>query len=195
MARICPTARKEAPGGAGSASPQGWAGRGMAPWSGRGAIPRPPPLPRGRPMGVDLPPVVVEPLPAPPPLPLSEEPAGAAPGDEVDTGWDLGAEDPTAGAEAQEIANVEGTRHAVELAGAIEAGFCVRTLETGQIPPTANLDKQDPEIDIDVAGDTRAPDLTGWIRRSTGRWQLSATGLRYRFLSFAPPVEDDGRRR
>jgi dihydrofolate reductase len=51
------------------------------------------------------------------------------------------------------------------------------------------------EIDIDVAGDTRAPDLTGWIRRSTGRWQLSATGLRYRFLSFAPPVEDGGRRR
>ena len=30
--------------------------------------------------------------------------------------------DITAGAEAQEIANVEGTRHAVELAGAIEAG-------------------------------------------------------------------------
>ena len=30
--------------------------------------------------------------------------------------------DMTAGAEAQEIANVEGTRHAVELAGAIEAG-------------------------------------------------------------------------
>jgi dihydrofolate reductase len=51
------------------------------------------------------------------------------------------------------------------------------------------------EIDIDVAGDTRAPDLTGWRRRSTGRWQLSATGLRYRFLSFAPPAEDGGRRR
>ena len=30
--------------------------------------------------------------------------------------------DITAGAEAQEVANVEGTRHAVELAGAIEAG-------------------------------------------------------------------------
>src|SRR6478609_9193494 len=30
--------------------------------------------------------------------------------------------DMTAGAEAQEVANVEGTRHAVELAGAIEAG-------------------------------------------------------------------------
>jgi thioester reductase-like protein len=30
--------------------------------------------------------------------------------------------DMTAGAEAQEIANVEGTRHAVELAGAIDAG-------------------------------------------------------------------------
>ena len=37
------------------------------------------------------------------------------------------------------------------------------------------------EIDIDVAdGTTRAPDLTGWTRRSAGPWQLSATGLRFR---------------
>jgi dihydrofolate reductase len=47
------------------------------------------------------------------------------------------------------------------------------------------------EIDIDLAGDTRAPDLTGWTRRSIGRWQLSATGLRYRFLTYAPPAVGD----
>ena len=47
------------------------------------------------------------------------------------------------------------------------------------------------EIDIDVSGDTSAPDLTGWTRRSTGTWQLSATGLRYRFLSYTSPVVAD----
>jgi NAD(P)-dependent dehydrogenase (short-subunit alcohol dehydrogenase family) len=43
--------------------------------------------------------------------------------DEIDHFFHLAAiYDMTAGSEAQEIANVEGTRHAVELAGAIEAG-------------------------------------------------------------------------
>lgn len=52
------------------------------------------------------------------------------------------------------------------------------------------------EIDIDVpGGTTRAPDLTGWTRRSAGPWQLSATGLRFRFLVFAAPAaHGDGRR-
>lgn len=47
------------------------------------------------------------------------------------------------------------------------------------------------EIDIDVSGDTGAPDLAGWTCRSTGKWQLSATGLRYRFLSYTSPVVAD----
>lgn len=42
------------------------------------------------------------------------------------------------------------TGHSLGAAGAIEAAFSVLTLQTGQIPPTANLDKQDPEIDLDV---------------------------------------------
>ncbi len=55
------------------------------------------------------------------------------------------------GDDAPPVTSTKGvTGHTLGAAGAIEAGFCVRTLETGQIPPTANLDKQDPEIDIDV---------------------------------------------
>src|SRR3954466_7858348 len=55
-------------------------------------------------------------------LGVSEEDLVAMRG-EVDHFFHLAAiYDITAGAEAQEIANVEGTRHAVELAGAIEAG-------------------------------------------------------------------------
>jgi NAD(P)-dependent dehydrogenase (short-subunit alcohol dehydrogenase family) len=57
-----------------------------------------------------------------PSLGVSEEDMVAMRG-EVDHFFHLAAiYDITAGAEAQEIANVEGTRHAVELAGAIEAG-------------------------------------------------------------------------
>ena len=52
------------------------------------------------------------------------------------------------------------------------------------------------EIDIDVAdGTTRAPDLTGWTRRSAGPWIVSATGLRFRFLVFTAPVADGAGRR
>ncbi|HEX6232666.1 MAG TPA: dihydrofolate reductase [Jiangellaceae bacterium] len=40
------------------------------------------------------------------------------------------------------------------------------------------------EIDIDVAGDTHAPDLTGWMLESAGAWSTSATGPRYRFLTY-----------
>lgn len=42
------------------------------------------------------------------------------------------------------------TGHALGAAGAIEAAFSVLAVENGRIPPTANLDSQDPEIDIDV---------------------------------------------
>jgi dihydrofolate reductase len=40
------------------------------------------------------------------------------------------------------------------------------------------------EIDVDVAGDTFAPGLTGWTLTASGDWQRSSTGLRYRFLQY-----------
>jgi 3-oxoacyl-[acyl-carrier-protein] synthase II len=41
--------------------------------------------------------------------------------------------------------------HAVGGAGGIEAACTVLTLEHQTVPPTANLDHQDPEIDLDIA--------------------------------------------
>jgi 3-oxoacyl-[acyl-carrier-protein] synthase II len=42
------------------------------------------------------------------------------------------------------------TGHSLGAAGAIEAAFSVLTIEHNLVPPTANLDSQDPEIDVDV---------------------------------------------
>jgi 3-oxoacyl-[acyl-carrier-protein] synthase II len=41
------------------------------------------------------------------------------------------------------------TGHMLGAAGAVEAIFCVRALETGLLPPTINLDKPDPACSLD----------------------------------------------
>jgi len=49
------------------------------------------------------------------------------------------------------------TGHLLGAAGAVEALFCVRALETGMLPPTINLEQPDPECELDhVAGKARA---------------------------------------
>jgi 3-oxoacyl-[acyl-carrier-protein] synthase II len=40
--------------------------------------------------------------------------------------------------------------HSLGAAGAIEAVCAVLTIEQGRIPPTANMQRQDPAIDLDV---------------------------------------------
>ncbi|RME93078.1 MAG: beta-ketoacyl-[acyl-carrier-protein] synthase II [Verrucomicrobia bacterium] len=42
------------------------------------------------------------------------------------------------------------TGHMLGAAGAVEAAICVKTIETGVIPPTINHEKPDPECDLDV---------------------------------------------
>ena len=41
------------------------------------------------------------------------------------------------------------------------------------------------ELDLDVAGDTRAPDRSGWMPAAGGQgeWATSSSGIPYRFLS------------
>jgi 3-oxoacyl-[acyl-carrier-protein] synthase II len=39
--------------------------------------------------------------------------------------------------------------HLLGAAGAVEAAICVKAMETGVIPPTINLEDQDPECPLD----------------------------------------------
>jgi len=61
------------------------------------------------------------------------------------------------------------TGHLLGAAGAVEAVLCVRTLETGQIPPTINLDTPDPECELDhVANKARRQDVRIALSNSFG---------------------------
>jgi 3-oxoacyl-[acyl-carrier-protein] synthase II len=59
--------------------------------------------------------------------------------------------------------------HTLGAAGALEALACVRTLETGLVPPTAGLDELDPEIALDVVrGTPRAVAAGAALSSSSG---------------------------
>ena len=65
------------------------------------------------------------------------------------------------------------TGHLLGAAGAIEALFCVRVLETGWIPPTLNLDAPDADCELDhVAHKARQQDVRTLPFEST-RWTLA----------------------
>ena len=61
------------------------------------------------------------------------------------------------------------TGHLLGAAGALEALFCVRALESGLLPPTINLDKPDPECDLDhVANKARSAKIRAALSNSFG---------------------------
>jgi beta-ketoacyl-acyl-carrier-protein synthase II len=61
------------------------------------------------------------------------------------------------------------TGHAMGAAGAIEAFVCVKTIETGCIPPTINYRHPDPECDLDyVPNEARAADVRVALSNSMG---------------------------
>ncbi|HEV2785359.1 MAG TPA: 3-oxoacyl-ACP synthase, partial [Solirubrobacteraceae bacterium] len=61
------------------------------------------------------------------------------------------------------------TGHMLGAAGAAEAAFSVLALRDGVVPPTANLEVQDPDIDLDVvAGEARRVPLRCVLSDSFG---------------------------
>jgi 3-oxoacyl-[acyl-carrier-protein] synthase II len=76
------------------------------------------------------------------------------------------------GSHAQQLA-VSATKsmtgHLLGAAGAVEAMFCVRALETGILPPTINLDQIDPECELDhVDGKARKTRIRVALSNSFG---------------------------
>ena len=61
------------------------------------------------------------------------------------------------------------TGHLLGAAGAVEAAFAIQALREGRVPPTANLERQDPAIALDVvAGEPREVELGAVLSTSMG---------------------------
>jgi 3-oxoacyl-[acyl-carrier-protein] synthase II len=59
--------------------------------------------------------------------------------------------------------------HLLGAAGAVEMAFCLKALETGDVPPTINLDSPDPECDLDYIPNTaRHGDIRVTLNNSFG---------------------------
>jgi 3-oxoacyl-[acyl-carrier-protein] synthase II len=68
------------------------------------------------------------------------------------------------------------TGHLLGAAGAVEAMLCVRALETGVLPPTINLDRPDPECELDhVANKARQATVRVAVSNSFGFGGTNAT--------------------
>jgi beta-ketoacyl-acyl-carrier-protein synthase II len=68
------------------------------------------------------------------------------------------------------------TGHLLGAAGAVEALFCVRALQTGILPPTINLDQPDPECELDhVANKARETRIRVALSNSFGFGGTNAT--------------------
>jgi 3-oxoacyl-[acyl-carrier-protein] synthase II len=61
------------------------------------------------------------------------------------------------------------TGHLLGAAGAVEMAACVKAIETGDVPPTTNLDNQDPACDLDyVPNEARHGDINVTMNNSFG---------------------------
>ena len=61
------------------------------------------------------------------------------------------------------------TGHLLGAAGGLESIFCIKALETGMLPPTINLENQDPACDLDyVANKSRKVDIQYALNNSFG---------------------------
>jgi 3-oxoacyl-[acyl-carrier-protein] synthase II len=66
--------------------------------------------------------------------------------------------------------------HLLGAAGAVESAVCVQTLQTGMVPPTINLDNQDPECPLDfVAHEARERRVERIMSNSFGFGGTNAT--------------------
>lgn len=61
------------------------------------------------------------------------------------------------------------TGHLLGAAGGLESIFCIKALETGMLPPTINLENQDPQCDLDyVANVAKKKDIMYALNNSFG---------------------------
>jgi len=61
------------------------------------------------------------------------------------------------------------TGHLLGAAGGVEFNTCVKTIETGLIPPTINLENPDPDCDLDyVPNEARRAKVTTTMSNSLG---------------------------
>ena len=68
------------------------------------------------------------------------------------------------------------TGHALGAAGALEAGYCLLTMERGVVPPTINYEEPDPECDLDyVPNQPRQADVKVAMSNSFGFGGTNAT--------------------
>jgi 3-oxoacyl-[acyl-carrier-protein] synthase II len=75
------------------------------------------------------------------------------------------------------------TGHLLGAAGGLESIFCIKALETGMLPPTINLENQDPLCDLDyVANQPKKKDIMYALNNSFGFGGTNSSTLFKKFI-------------
>jgi 3-oxoacyl-[acyl-carrier-protein] synthase II len=82
------------------------------------------------------------------------------------------------------VSSTKGTTgHMLGAAGAVELAVCVKAIETDSVPPTINLDKADPECDLDYVPHTaREMKVNAIVNNSFGFGGHNATVVAKKFV-------------